>query len=173
MAPPAAGSVPEPNSSIRIRLEELALCRSPFIFVRCELYVLRSFSMDCSSPISTKISSKMRNSEISAAGTRIPHWNIYCSNPAVLRQTDFPPAFGPDIISRCFCGVNVSVRGTICFFSLLRVASRMGWRPRMSLYSLSLDIMGFPASIFMESSAFALMKSSSPINSALSSRLGR
>jgi proline iminopeptidase len=43
-----------------------------------------------------------QNSESSLTGGSNPHWNMYCSNPTVFRQTDFPPAFGPEMIKiRC------------------------------------------------------------------------
>lgn len=45
---------------------------------------------------------KMPGHESSPAGTGMPHCSIYCNNPTVFRQTDFPPAFGPDI-SRIRC----------------------------------------------------------------------
>ena len=35
--------------------------------------------------------------------TTFVHCSIYCSKPTVFKQTDLPPAFGPDIIRiRCF-----------------------------------------------------------------------
>ena len=42
-----------------------------------------------------KIDRKIGSSEFSSAGTRKPHWNMYCTMPVVFRQTDLPPALGP------------------------------------------------------------------------------
>ena len=82
--------------------------------------------MDWSSPMSTIMRSKTMSSDVSDVGMSMPHWNMYWSRPTVLRQTDFPPAFGPDMRSMCFCGVRVTVRGTISFFSFFRARSSSG-----------------------------------------------
>ena len=173
IAPPAVGSVPVPNSSISTRELSVAFARISFILVRWELYVLKSFSNDCSSPISMNMSSNILNSLTSLAGTSNPHWNMYCSIPTVLRHTDFPPAFGPEMTRRCLSGVRVRVRGTICFFSFLSAASRIGWRPFTIFMVSSCEMMGFPASICIATRALALMKSISPMNLAPSINCGR
>ena len=126
IAPPAAGSVPEPNSSISTRVFSSALESISFMLPRKELYVLRSLSMDWSSPMSTMILSKTSISDVSDVGISIPHWNMYWRRPTVFRHTDFPPALGPEIRRMCLSGVSVAVRGTISFFSLRRALSRSG-----------------------------------------------
>ena len=85
------------------------------MFTRCELYVLKSFSRDCSSPMSMSILWNIPNLLDSSTGTGIPHWNIYCNKPAVCRQTDLPPALGPEIrIIRWSSFISIS-RGTTSF----------------------------------------------------------
>ena len=41
---------------------------------------------------------KMPVVERSPMGMGKPHCSIYCKSPTVFKHTDFPPAFGPDII---------------------------------------------------------------------------
>ena len=55
--------------------------------------------MDCSSPMSIISCRNIPACEASPAGTVKPHCSMYCSSAAVFRQTDFPPAFGPEITS--------------------------------------------------------------------------
>ena len=145
MAPPAAGSVPDPNSSMRTSVLLSAMASISFIESRKELYVLRSLSMDCPSPISAMILSNTTISDVSEVGMSIPHWNMYWSRPTVLRHTDLPPAFGPEIRSMCFCGVNVAVSGTISFLSLFRERSRSGCLAFLRLISPLSDMIGIPA----------------------------
>ncbi len=45
---------------------------------------------------------------------------MYCNKPTVFKQTDFPPAFGPEIISILFFSFSLNDNGTtdlFCFFS--------------------------------------------------------
>ncbi|EJW95345.1 hypothetical protein EVA_16547 [gut metagenome] len=77
IAPPICGSVPLPNSSINKRLLESQPLTKCFMLVRCELYVLRSFSILCSSPISMKILLNIPQRELSWRGIGIPHCSIY------------------------------------------------------------------------------------------------
>ncbi len=77
IAPPAAGSVPEPNSSIRTSVFESAFWSISLMFERKELYVLRSLSIDWSSPMSTMTLSKISISDVSDVGMSMPHWNMY------------------------------------------------------------------------------------------------
>ena len=55
MAPPMVGSVPPPNSSINSNVVGVQPAIMRFMFRRWLLYVLRSSSMLCSSPMSMKI----------------------------------------------------------------------------------------------------------------------
>ena len=172
MAPPAAGSVPLPNSSMSTSVLSSALASMSFMLVRNELYVLRSLSIDWSSPISTMMRSKMSISEVSEVGMSIPHWNMYWSSPTVLRQTDLPPAFGPDIRRMCFCGVRVAVRGTISFFSFFKALSRSGCLAFLRFISPLSEITGMPAMKSRAICAFAMRKSISPRYLAASRRSG-
>ena len=62
-----------------------------------------------------------------------------------MRHTLFPPALGPEIRRMCFCGVRVTVSGTIAFFSRLKDLSRRGWRAFLSLREPSSLTTGIPA----------------------------
>ena len=145
MAPPAAGSVPPPNSSMSTRVFESATLSMAFMSVRKELYVERSFSRDWSSPMDTIMRSNTGSSDVSDVGMSIPHWNIYCRRPVVFRHTLFPPALGPEIRRMRFWGVRVTVSGTIAFFSRFRDLSRRGWRALRSLRAPSSLTTGIPA----------------------------
>ena len=79
------------------------------MFTRWELYVLKSFSSDCSSPMSISILRNIPNLLDSSTGTGMPHWNMYCKSPAVCKQTDLPPALGPEIRTiRCSSLISIS-----------------------------------------------------------------
>ena len=55
---------------------------------------------------------KTPNCETSCTGTKYPHCSIYCISPTVFIATDFPPAFGPEIMT-IFCEVfNSMSNGT-------------------------------------------------------------
>ncbi len=75
--PPSNGSVPVPNSSIRISVFSFPFLMKNFILIRWELYVLRSLSMLCSSPISIRMFLKIPVSDPSATGIVSPHCSIY------------------------------------------------------------------------------------------------
>ena len=68
----------------------------------------RDCSMLCSSPISTKIFSKVETEEPGATGIRSPHMVIRLRSPRVFRVTVLPPVFGP-VMTRL---VNSSPRCT-------------------------------------------------------------
>ena len=172
IAPPAAGSVPEPNSSISTRVLSSALASMSFIFMRNELYVLRSFSSDWSSPMSTMMRSKTIISEVSEVGMSIPHWNMYWSSPTVLRHTDLPPALGPEMRRMCFCSERVAVSGTISFLSFFRARSSSGCLAFLRFISPFSEIIGMPAMKSSAICAFAMMKSISPRYFADSTRSG-
>ena len=109
---------------------------------------------------------KRGNSEISDAGTSIPDCNIYCKIPTVLRHTDFPPAFGPEIRRILFSPLNSILRGTISLPSLERAFSKIGCLPLTILICLSSVKMGFPALIEIATLDLALIKSIFERNSA-------
>ena len=69
--------------------------------------------MLCSSPMSIMIFEKTPALEFSETGIDNPHCIIYCNSPAVFRQTDFPPAFGPEIINILLSVVRMISSGTI------------------------------------------------------------
>ena len=60
--------------------------------------VERLIAIDCSSPMSARISSKT-GSAASSAGGRRPHWCSTAARPSVFSATVFPPVFGPLITS--------------------------------------------------------------------------
>ena len=74
----------------------------------------------------TMIRSKTGSSDVSEVGMSMPHWNMYCNRPTVLRQTDLPPALGPEIIRMCLAGVRVAVNGTMDLPSFRRAFSSSG-----------------------------------------------
>ena len=79
--------------------------------------MLRSSSIDCSSPMSMNILLNMPAWLRSCIGMSRPHCNMYCSNPTVFRQTDFPPALGPEMMRiRCFSSSSIS--SGITFFPM-------------------------------------------------------
>ena len=172
MAPPAAGSVPLPNSSISTSERGPASRSIAFISCRNDEYVERSFSRLWSSPIESIICSKTGSSEVSEVGTSMPHWNMYCSSPAVLRHTLLPPALGPEMSRMCFSGFSSREMGTIFRPSPASAFSSSGWRAFRSTSRPSSEITGIPAVYSMAVRAFAIMKSSSPTNSAATSRSG-
>ena len=76
--------------------------------------------------MSMKMLSKIISSLTSEVGMSMPHWNMYCRRPTVLRHTDLPPAFGPEMSRMCFSFESESVSGTISFFSRRSEASSNG-----------------------------------------------
>ena len=136
-----------------------------FMFTRCELYVLKSFSRDCSSPMSMSILWNIPNLLDSSTGTGIPHWNIYCNKPAVCRQTDLPPALGPEIrIIRWSSFISIS-RGTTSFpFAFKLRYSRGCFALYHSMEGVS-SKRGTMAFTRMAKSAFARTKSTNAMKS--------
>ena len=76
----------------------VACSRMPTRFRRCAEKVDRLIAIDCSSPMSTRISSKT-GSAASSAGGRRPHWYSAAARPSVFSATVLPPVFGPLITS--------------------------------------------------------------------------
>ena len=92
-----------------------------------------------------QILSNTGNSLISPAVTGKPHWNIYCTIPVVFRQTDLPPALGPEITNICFSLSSCISSGTSSFFSRLRVCASNGWNAFRNTILSSSETMGLPA----------------------------
>ena len=159
MAPPICGSVPPPNSSIRMMLPSLQYFIMFFIFVRCDEYVLRSSSMLCSSPMSMKMPLKMPAWLRSFIGTGIPHCSIYCSSPTVLRQTDLPPALGPEMRRILFLSFRAISSGTTFLLCFSRFILKSGCIASNQSIVLLFSMAGFTALVSMPNNAFALMKS--------------
>ena len=99
--------------------------------------------MDCSSPMSMKIDRKTGSSETSDAGTGNPHWNMYWMMPVVFRQTDLPPALGPEMTRiRPWRSSRIS-SDTISRPWARRVCCRSGWRALRSSSRSSVERIGF------------------------------
>lgn len=121
--------------------------------------------MDCSSPISMNILLKIPAWLRSCIGTSIPHCNIYCNNPTVLRQTDLPPALGPDIIRiRCF-SVNSMSSGTTFLPCLARESCSNGCTAIVQSSNCVFSNAGFIPDICRENKLLARIKSISARNS--------
>ena len=97
------------------------------------------------SPMLTTILSKIGSSEVSDVGMSIPHWNMYWSSPVVFRQTDLPPALGPEMRSMRFFSLRLMVSGTILRPSDLSAFSRRGCLALRRDRLPSLEIIGIPA----------------------------
>ena len=69
---PSIGSVPEPNSSNRIKLFEVDELRISTMLDMCEEKVLKDSIILCSSPISAKTLSKTKIELFSSAGIKRP-----------------------------------------------------------------------------------------------------
>ena len=121
--------------------------------------------MDCSSPISMNMLLKIPAWLRSCMGMSIPHCSIYCNNPTVLRQTDLPPAFGPDIINmRCFSVSSIS-RGTTFFPCLERESCSNGWTAMVQSSKRVFSSAGFIPDICRANKLLARIKSISARNS--------
>ena len=106
-----------------------------------------------------QILSNTGNSLVSAAVTGNPHWNIYCTIPAVFKQTDLPPALGPEMTKICFCLSSCISRGTSSFFSRLSVCASKGWKARRNTIRSSVETIGIPAPFSTAQRALALTAS--------------
>ena len=101
----------------------------------------------------------------SCIGTGIPHCNIYCSNPTVFRQTDLPPAFGPDIIRiRWFRFSSIS-SGTTFLLCLASESCSSGCMAMVQSKICLSSSDGLMALVWIEKWALARMKSISARNS--------
>ena len=108
----------------------------------------------------------------SCTGMSSPHCNIYCSRPAVFRQTDFPPALGPEMSSMRLSPSSAMSRRDIFLPCFCSDSSSNGWQAAPQSIMGRLLIAGFTASKRMASCAFARMKSISPRKSYAARRLG-
>ena len=66
---------------------------------RCDVNVLRLFSMLCSSPITAYTRGNTGRAVPGSAGTCSPACAMSASSPTALRATVLPPVFGPEITS--------------------------------------------------------------------------
>ena len=105
--------MPAAASSMSIKAPFFAFSVAKRIHCRREEKVLRSFSIDCSSPISTNQPVIMGTSEFGSAGIPQPHCTITVDKPMVFIATDLPPAFGPVIIRHRSLGSILNCRGTM------------------------------------------------------------
>ena len=92
---PSCGSVPAPNSSTSTKLSLSAAAKISTIFVIWLENVDKLCSIDCSSPISAKISLKTATLLPLSARIGSPDCAISCANPKVFNITVLPPVFGP------------------------------------------------------------------------------
>ena len=103
--------------------------------------------------------SKTPTWEVSPSGTDSPHCTIYCSNPTVFRQTDLPPALGPEIMSIRLSLLSVMSRGTTrfpCFSSEIRSKGCIACPQSITAVDCTV---GSIAEKVRESAAFAWIKS--------------
>ncbi len=98
-AAPSTGSVPAPNSSIKISVRSSASRSIETIFVMCAENVDSDCSILCSSPMSASTFPNTDTRELSDAGIYNPHAAISVKSPSVLIDTVLPPVFGPVITS--------------------------------------------------------------------------
>ena len=121
--------------------------------------------MDCSSPMSMKMLSKIPAWLLSCTGINNPHCNMYCSRPTVFRQTDFPPALGPEIMRIRCLSFSVMSNGTTFFPCLANdICSNGCTAAAQSMTCLSARS-GFRALMSSANKALARMKSISAKNS--------
>ena len=110
---------------------------------------------------------KMPKTLLCATGTGMPHWNIYCNRPTVFRQTDLPPAFGPEMSRmRCFCVRVISngttLRGSSSRCSILYVSNfscKSGCTAMAQSSTCLSSILGSVLFVMMAHFALARMKS--------------
>jgi len=122
--------------------------------------VLRSFSILCSSPISIKNLPNRPASVPSPAGIVIPHCSMYWTSATVLRQTDFPPALGPEIRSILSLLLMVIVSGTTSRPAVRAKESvSSGWRTLIHLMCGASATEGMMQLSLLPKMAFALIKS--------------
>ena len=101
----------------------------------------------------------------SCIGMSRPHCNMYCSNPTVFRQTDFPPALGPEMMRiRCFSSSSIS-SGITFFPCLARESCNSGCTAIVQSITCLFSKAGFSPVICSENKALARMKSISARNS--------
>ena len=77
--------------------------------------------------MSMNISEKMPGEEASEAGTGMPHCIMYCKRATVFRQTDLPPALGPEMSRMRPREGSETSSGFISSPLLFRRAARRGW----------------------------------------------
>ena len=124
----------------------------PVMLTRCDENVERLCSIDCSSPMSAKMSSKMLSAEPALHGMCRPHCVINASRPAVFNVTVLPPVFGPVNTMMCVLGSGSMSMGTTVAGSSSGCRARI----RRSVARGPFSIAGSIASV--SSAYFALAK---------------
>ena len=117
---PSWGSVPAPSSSTKTRLLLSAAFRISTMWVMWLENVDKLCSIDCSSPMSAKISWKMATRLPLSAKIGRPDWAISCASPSVLSMTVLPPVLGPVM--------TMAVRSSSKCKSLATGLTKRGWR---------------------------------------------
>ena len=102
---------------------------------------------------------------LGATGIGIPHCNMYCSNPTVLRHTDLPPALGPDIKRIRFLLDSLMSSGTTDFPFFFNDFSSNGCMAMLQSISGFVEISGCMDFVLIANFAFARVKSISAKNS--------
>ena len=92
--------------------------------------------------MSMKMLSKTGSSETSETGTGNPHWNMYCTMPVVFRQTDLPPALGPEMTRMRLRRSSCKSSGTISRPAARSVCCNSGWRAFFSTSLSSVERIG-------------------------------
>ena len=128
---PSWGSVPAPSSSTKTRLLLSAASKISTMWVMWLENVDKLCSIDCSSPMSAKISWKMATRLPLSAKIGRPDWAISCASPRVLSMTVLPPVLGPVM--------TMAVRSSSNLKSLATGLIKSGWRT-LSSWSVWLSL---------------------------------
>ena len=112
IAAPCKGSVPVPTSSRSTTLPSSASSIMLDMRDRCDEKVDIELSIDCSSPISTRILDAKGNMDDLSAETGMPDRAIRIKRPAVLIVIVLPPALGPVITITLFSPSREKSSGT-------------------------------------------------------------
>ena len=98
---------------------------------------------------------------------------MYCKSPVVWRQTDFPPALGPEITSIRLSVVRPILSGTTFFPAFLNKRYSRGWTAFCQLIPGLSDNEGLIPLMLFANNALALIKSINPrkLNESLRSSI--
>ena len=128
--------------------------------------------MLCSSPMSMNMLLNMPAWLLGRMGTGIPHCSMYCSRPTVLRQTDLPPALGPDIRRMLFLASRSMSRGTTVLSCLASDSLSSGCMACTQSTTVLRSMMGLQPSKSSVRRALARIKSICAMNAYDSSMEG-